>query len=169
MIGIDRTYIRGFKLAADNLVAHLLGAFDDREAEVIFAIGFLYRHYLELECKYLIRSAWELNNSTPFVPQTGHGLRRLWDDTRKAIEKELPEFTSVPFDSVQSIMYQFDHVDSSGQEFRYATTNKGNPSLEKLPSRISVEALRDAMARAETFLDQWACDLENCFDDRQES
>ena len=161
--GSDRDHVRSFKDAGDVLVDKLLSASDGlRDYYLVYSIGFLYRHYLELACKYLRTATRRLGSTKP--PLDGHNLKKLWDEIRREIEEQFPDFTSVPFDSVQSIVYQFHTADESGQEFRYATTKLAKahvPSLQKIPSRISIESLSSAIDRASTFLDQWAFELDN--------
>lgn len=164
LTGLDRNYIRSFSEAAELLVERVLTGPEGGNDRLIFTIGFLFRHYLELQCKYLIEAAWHLHNKGPFKPKKGHFLKELWDETRKAIQPEFPEFTDTAFDSVESIIYQFDAVDPTGVEFRYARTLKGDQSLNTIPS-VSIEKMNEAMERAKSFLDQWAFELDIRFDE----
>lgn len=163
LVGMDYQYVRSFYEAADRLAQVLLER-PNANDRFIFPMCFMFRHYLELQCKYLIEAVWHLNSDEPFKAKFGHSLKELWDDTRKVVAPEFPDFTNVPFDSVQSIIYQIHDADPTGQEFRYARTTRGTPSLQKIPASFNMQKLYDSMQRAETFLAQWTFELDARFD-----
>jgi hypothetical protein len=163
--GFDYHYVRSFYESAELLIETLLpDATKKQNDRIVFSVCYLFRQYLELQCKYLIECAWHLDNAGKFTPKFSHSLRELWDETRKVVEPKISDTTIVPFDSVQSIIYQFHDADPTGQEFRYARTTKGLQSLQNIPSSFSVIHLHAAMRRADTFLHQWAWELDLKFD-----
>ncbi len=54
VIGFDRSYAKGFKGAADTLVGSILGDDIHLRFQMVIPACYLYRHYLELEMKYVL-------------------------------------------------------------------------------------------------------------------
>jgi hypothetical protein len=72
-------YISGYKTAADKLLNLDFKELSVQEIDtLVFPIIFLYRQYIELELKYIIRETnILLNKKADFPPH--HGLLDLWD------------------------------------------------------------------------------------------
>ena len=156
LTGLEENYVRGFGDSAMIISERMKAVGNDH---LFFPACFLFRQYVELQCKYLLKTAWCLNNTTPFILRKTHTLGPLWQDVRKAIQPLLSEVNSIPFDSVESIIKQLESADLTGQELRYPSTSTGHVSLQAIPARISVEKLVSAIERARSFLDQWSLEL----------
>lgn len=63
------TYPRGYKKAADLMVAHIDKRHCDQDT-LVYPIVFLYRQYIELRLKHLVRDAAEVLDRNHKVPQT---------------------------------------------------------------------------------------------------
>ena len=70
-------YVLGYKMAADSLVAQIIetGRYQD---SLVFPVCFLYRQYIELRLKEVIRSGRRLLDEPGAFPQH-HKIQHLWD------------------------------------------------------------------------------------------
>ena len=92
LIGLDRSYAKGFKNAADTLIASILGDNIHLRFPMVIPACFLYRHYLELEMKYLL----VMGSRLKFLKVTDedleiHQLHPLWNTTSKVITTLVPD------------------------------------------------------------------------------
>ena len=156
--GFERSYVHGFKKAADVLFEQLITNIDAHQ-ELFLPMCFLYRHYLELQCKYLRRCCSTMQG-TAERPKEIHKLRPLWDDLRPVLQKQFPDFTQAPFDRVQQVIYEFATVDETGQEFRYSLRTDKDESLKTLPAITAIQPLKDEIDAAHSFLEQFAFEME---------
>lgn len=138
----DGASVIAFKEAGDELVDFVARGEKYSWYEAFLRpIGFLYRHYLELELKYWIK---EIKGSTP----KGHNLRHLWRTLKPMIEpfyesQEDQEMLS----EVEQVILIFDAYDPTGQEFRYTRTTGGAETLRKLPPKIEVREVKSLIER----------------------
>ena len=105
----DCANVTAFKEAGDELVDFVARGEKYSWYEAFLRpIGFLYRHYLELELKYWIK---EIRGST----LKGHNLRCLWLELKHLIEPfcETKE-DQVILIEVEDIILTFDEYDPTG-------------------------------------------------------
>jgi hypothetical protein len=152
LIGMDQTYVYSFKFAGDRLVATQ----DFYRESVVIAIGYLYRHYLELHLKYLLIEARTAGVATITDDelQQEHGLHQLWNKARVVIENDGAPADPTTMAAAEAIIQEIHTVDPSGQEFRYSRTKAGKESLERMPSKFSLQQLAEAIEKCHDFLQE---------------
>jgi len=154
-LGGDESNALGFKEAGDELVEFVVRGEKYAWYEAFLRpIGFLYRHYLELELKYWIKELNEgrLDQGGKLMKQ--HNLRQLW----LALKPLIPPFSETQEDQeilseVEEVILTFDEYDPTGQEFRYTRTTKDKGTLGHLPQRIDVKEVKHLIGRVSFFFD----------------
>jgi len=154
-LGGDESNIVAFKEAGDELVDFVVrGEKYSWYESFLRPIGFLYRHYLELELKYWIKELKEgpLDHGGKLLKQ--HNLRKLWLVLKSLIQpfcgtQEDQEMLS----EVEEVILTFDEYDPTGQEFRYTRTTKDTGTLRDLPPRIDVKEVKRLIGRVSFFFD----------------
>jgi len=129
----DGANVIAFKEAGDELVDFVARGEKYSWYEAFLRpIGFLYRHYLELEIKYWIKELNEgqLNQAGNLI--NDHNLRKLWLTLKPLIQpfcgsKEDQEILS----EVEEVILTFHEYDPTGQEFRYTRTTKGTNACKR--------------------------------------
>lgn len=118
---------QGFQSAAVLLLEEAAAAvwWNDRDPLVWPAL-YSFRHYVELELKYLIREFPELGLG---VPPTTHRLRKLWPSVAKGFTRCFGDKDREPFDVLERAIAMLEALDPAGDGFRYATTRGGKSSM----------------------------------------
>jgi hypothetical protein len=115
-------------------------------------IALLYRHFLELSMKSVMQDGMRLGLiENEDVTEYAHRLHDLWTKTREVIEKLNPGEDLAPVRTVERVITEFQRIDKSGQEFRYAYTKDGSISLRKAPQTICLSNLRAVMEKVHNF------------------
>lgn len=143
-------YIDGYKRAGDLLVADIQKA-QSYQDTLVYPIVFLYRHYLELRLKSLIRDGRELLDEKCSVPET-HDLNNLWGECKKILLKVFPDSPTKDLFAVQDCLKQFAEVDPYSESFRYPFNKNGDKTLTGL-KHINLRNLNEVMNRIASFLD----------------
>lgn len=147
----------GFKEAADRIVLSLEESNHDRYADkYLFPVGFLYRHYLELSMKEIVRLGVSLQIlEEPEVRKIlkSHDLLALWGQTRRTLITFWANSDPTPVNAVESVMRQFHQIDGNGQAFRYSTDKEGETFLADAPRVISLSEMRKVMDGIHSFFD----------------
>jgi len=149
----DGGNIIAFKEAGDELIGFVVRGEKYSWYEAFLRpIGFLYRHYLELELKYWIRKLNEEPSKQVKRLLTKHDLRNLW----LALKPLIQPFCGTNGDQkilseVEEVILTFHEYDPTGQEFRYTRTTKDTATLGKLPPRIDVKLVKCSVARVYDF------------------
>ncbi len=150
----DESNVMAFKEAGDELVDFVARGEKYSWYEAFLRpIGFLYRHYLELELKYWIKELEvTLDQAGKLMKQ--HNLRKLWLALKPVIQpfcetQEDQEMLS----EVGEVILTFDEYDPTGQEFRYTRTTKDTGTLGNLPQRIDVKEVKHLIGRVSFFFD----------------
>ena len=144
-------YVDGYRTAADRLVE--VAAADRTLLDaVIYPIVFLYRQYLELSLKAMIRDLDVLLEHNR-RPPTGHRLRPLFDRFRSTfsefcrnIGESMPDVSRIAL-----LIDEFHVADPTSVVFRYPTDQDGQPSQSY--GHINVRVLRDRVAEVAEELD----------------
>ncbi|MGB2842918.1 MAG: hypothetical protein WBC40_10690 [Halobacteriota archaeon] len=142
-------YPDGYKCAADLLVEHIMSTHLNHDT-FVYPIVFLYRQYIELTLKRLIRDGNELLNISEKLPQ-GHKINDLWKKCRAILEKVWPNESSEDLDAVEACIKQFSAKDPTSTAFRYPTDLEGYLSLPKM--QINLRNLSEVMRRVSSFLE----------------
>lgn len=143
-------YAQGYKLAADVLVQHVVAEQTDQDA-LVYPIAFLYRQYLELSLKELIRLGSQLLGTPDDLPHH-HDLRELWRECRRIMEQVWPRGPSDDLDAVEERINEFTSTDPASTGFRYPTDKSGSASLPEL-RHVNLRNLSDVMAGVHSLLD----------------
>jgi hypothetical protein len=162
-------FIVGYKHAADVLIAKALDDWSDRNYLVLPAI-FLYRQYLELQLKQLIRDGKALLNLEPIFPKTHH-LGKLWAECRKVVEEIYPSDSSSPTKdllAVEECIIQFASIDPTSTAFRYPEDKDGRTLLPDDSRIIDLRNLLHVMDKIGNFLDGAATGISVYLDDKKE-
>ena len=123
-------YIYGYKQAGDILVGYL----EDNDLDtniLIFPIVFLYRQYLELHLKQIIRDGNVLLHYTSDFPKI-HDLSELWNNCKRIIEEVYPDNSeqyAKDLGVVERCILEFSDRDPNSIAFRYPTDKSNKPSL----------------------------------------
>ena len=147
-------YSAAYKMAADRLVNSL--AKDRHEIDfLIFPILYLYRHYLELALKGIIRdgeSLLEVQNKPP----AGHGLDKLWVRAAQVLRdsSRIDGLGQPDLSIIDNCIRQFATVDPTGESFRYARRRDDSPVEHKV-SRVNVRVLKEEMDNASQEIEMW--------------
>jgi hypothetical protein len=147
-------YSAGYKMAADRLVNSL--SEDRYEIDfLIFPILYLYRHYLELALKGIIRDGESLLDSQRKPPE-GHVLDKLWVRAEQVLREcsKIETVENPDLSIIDNCIRQFATVDPSGESFRYARRRDESP-VEHAVSRVNVRVLKEEMDNASREIEMW--------------
>ena len=120
-------YASGYKKAADILVQSV----EERNScqdSLVYPVLFLYRQYLELEIKGLIRQALRLKGVAGDFTKT-HCINKLWRDCHKLLSEISPGDSTAELKQITRLINEFSDVDKESTAFRYPEDRNGNPSL----------------------------------------
>ena len=167
--GIDKNYVLGFKLAGDTLVEDIItGEKQIFDYTLAIPACYLYRHYLELHLKWILKMASRagfLSLDKPDQKTTeGHKLLPLWKLTKDFLTKHFDDANPDTLAATEQIITEFHTADESGTELRYWAGKDGNPNLQKMPAEFNLENLRDTITRVYMFLDPYSTQLTLYFD-----
>lgn len=145
-------FASGYKLAADELVDHALGEIKDMD-KLVYPIVFLYRHYLELRLKEIVRQGKDLLQEEGDFRKgrDGHMLALLWDDAKEIMLK-IEGHPAEEFGFCEHVVRSFSG-DPQGAEFRYPENQKGGASLEGVHA-IDLNHVRTSFSTVAEFLDR---------------
>ena len=151
----DDAIATGFKAAADRVVESLTTSDTPRHPDqFFFPVAYLYRHYIELSLKYIIRGGQELGLVTIDSKElTGHNLHVLWNKARAVLEALWPKAPRDDLVPVEQVILEFHKMDRTGQEFRYARSRNGCRHLENAPKLVDLANMKDVMDRLSNFLE----------------
>jgi hypothetical protein len=139
-------YAIGYKRAADMLIERVQKeqiTFDINT--LVFPIVFLYRHYLELRLKSIIKEGYAIEGQAVPEKHMHHDLSRLWNKANELRIKAKVEIEEKDQKFVRSCLDEFSKIDPFSQAFRYPTIKKrkGKPGTEpSLPSDLADLGLR---------------------------
>ncbi len=144
------TYALGYKEAA-NSVVDSVKARNIAPDLAVYPVCFLYRHYIELMLKGLIRLGNQLLSRTAEFPKH-HSLRELWEACRPLLEDACQEGDQADTQTVEACIREFASLDPSGEAFRYGEDKSGNPSFNER-TQFSLTNMRDVMNRLSGFFE----------------
>lgn len=153
-------YSEGYKIAARELTQDYGNRLTTEKDTLAFPIIFLYRQYIELTLKDLIRELDnELGHTRDDKILTFHKLLPLWDEAIQLYEKFIKSngitliFTSgLKSEKSRLIVNQFNEIDENSFSFRYATDKEGNKNLEEL-NYISVDNFKFQVELVVTYIE----------------
>lgn len=146
-------YTMGYKEAADTVVAQVIDAGRHQDI-LVFPICFLYRQYIELRLKEIIRSGKILLDEPGDFPQH-HRILDLWSIAIAILKKAFSQELEPPDLMVaKHVVSEFSKLDPESFAFRYPVDKKGVNSLEGL-SYINLR-------RVAEYLDAFAMIMDAC-------
>ena len=183
-------YACGYKDAGDKVIE--AAEHDTRNPDALFfPVAFLYRHFLELTLKDLVRLGrsmgaidisyhsqshrcrkcghkWKVEEDILFQ----HDLNKLWKEARKLIMDVLPNGNgevAEALEATEKTIQEFHILDKSGQETRYATSKSGKRSLTVSGTgghlrhqRVSLQNLKRTMDKVDRYLDANYAAIQAC-------
>lgn len=125
-------YALGYKEAADYLVAQVNETGRHQDI-LVFPICFLYRQYIELRLKEVIRSGRRLLGEPGDFPQH-HKIQHLWDCAVSILKKVFDEEIEPPdlLSIASHVVAEFSKLDPDSFAFRYPVDKQGANPLEGL-------------------------------------
>lgn len=148
-------YIEGYRLAAEMLIERVAETGFDRDF-LVYPIGFLFRHYIELSLKDLIGIGHELADGDVASP-SGHELLKLWGRARLHIEREFSG-EGEQLDRAEELVSELARTDPTSQVFRYRVDTQGRPHLEDRGT-LNLGEFAEVMRELLHFLEGCGCGL----------
>ncbi len=148
-------YIAGYKDAADILVRKIIDN-NLRPGAKIMPIIFLYRHFIELSLKAIIKygnQLFSINSKHDYPPI--HNITTLWENARIIIERRWPNAELDVLDVVEYIIGQFAIIDPESYSSRYYELKDGSITMENLSQNqiyINIENMFEIMGSMDNFL-----------------
>ncbi|MDH4028383.1 MAG: hypothetical protein OEU95_06100 [Nitrospirota bacterium] len=122
-------YIKGYKEAADSLVNKVIKTKTQQDT-LVYPICFLYRQYIELRLKEIIRTGRELLDEGRSFPQH-HKIKTLWPTAKTILNEVYKDDTDSPdLLFVEHIIMEFSSLDPESFAFRYPFDKFGVNPLE---------------------------------------
>jgi hypothetical protein len=167
-------YIMGYKEAGDRLVLSVMEGHSHLDF-LVYPIVFLYRQYLELNLKYLVREGNRLLDVTPKSKtgfSGGHDLSFLWKECSAVLSQvgsHYPELQISNHDLkiVGQLLTDFSQVDPGSDAFRYPVDRDNIPSIPSLRT-VNVRHLAEIMDKVASFLGSASDAISACSDLKRE-
>jgi hypothetical protein len=144
-------YIKGYKRAGDVMADYIKQTTCDQDS-LIFPIVFVYRQYLELRLKVLIKDCRELFDE-PSDYMRGHALGPLWAECKRLLKKLEPKISMKDFEAVDEGIQQFIKLDPGSTAFRYPISASGDKSLPADLKYINIRNLAEVMDKLSGFFE----------------
>lgn len=143
-------YASGYKEAADALVLKVEEHSTNQDA-FVYPVLFLYRQYLELQLKMMVRTLKHLQGAGRDFPKI-HKIDVLWAETERLLREAFPLESKTELVEAGRLIREFAKVDPLSTAFRYPVDNDGNPSLPGI-RYINLRNVREVMAKIATLLE----------------
>lgn len=125
---------------------------------VLYPAAYSYRQGIELYIKHFIRTI-EAYKRSGVIKAKGHRLLDLWSKfISLTSEFESPLLDPIELGIAKDIIEDFQHIDESGEVFRYPEDNQRNPHLMDM-SVINIEILQQGMEVLFRLLEGFECGL----------
>jgi hypothetical protein len=141
-------YAESYLRAADLLAQHALALGRDH-VTLIYPLGFLYRHALEVMLKLLLHQDGR-------EPHRSHDLLTLWQECRGVIERLCYAIEPAALDATAAILQQFAEKDREATAFRYPVHRDGRLSFP-VQASIDLKNLAIIAGRAYAMLSDLNC------------
>lgn len=140
----------GYKNAADHLVQKIEET-DSEQDTLIYPILFLYRQYLELAIKDLIRCGRKLQDIDESFPKH-HRIDDLWKICNKLLLEISPGNSTEEQTHIGRLIDEFCTIDPMSMAFRYPEDLNGNPSLPGI-NHINLRNVKQVINKISIILD----------------
>lgn len=153
-------YIEGYREAADKLVHDVVETGTNQDT-LVFPISFLYRQYIELQLKHIIRESRIFLGEGASFPEH-HKIHDLWNTANSLMAKIIKDhdqsikdyITKEDIRTIKTIITEFVKVDPESFAFRYPNDKKGNRNLDGI-EYINLRKLHDQMEILKEKLDKY--------------
>ncbi|MFT4603006.1 MAG: hypothetical protein ACI857_003193 [Arenicella sp.] len=153
-------YIEGYREAADKLVHDVVESGTNQDI-LVFPISFLYRQYIELQLKHIIRESRIFLGEGAGFPEH-HKINDLWNTANSLMAKIIKDhdqtiknyITTDDVKAIKTIITEFVKVDPDSFAFRYPKDKKGNKNLDDI-EYINLRKLHDQMEVLKEKLDKY--------------
>ena len=153
-------YIEGYREAADKLVHEVVETGANQDI-LVFPISFLYRQYIELQLKHIIRESRIFLGEGSSFPEH-HKINDLWNTANALMTKIIKDhdqtindyITKEDVQIIKTIITEFVKVDPDSFSFRYPKDKKGNRNLDEI-EYINLRKLYDHMGDLKEKLDKY--------------
>jgi len=153
-------YIEGYREAADKLVHDVVETGTNQDT-LVFPISFLYRQYIELQLKHIIRESRIFLGEGASFPEH-HRIQDLWNTANSLMAKIIKDhdqsirdyITKEDIGAIKTIITEFVKVDPESFAFRYPNDKKGNRNLDGI-EYINLRKLHDQMEILKEKLDKY--------------
>jgi hypothetical protein len=163
--GDDYAYREGYLKGAQILVRTVAETGFDQDF-LVYPVVFLYRHYIELILKEIIRQAPYLIGrdltDTEKKHLGEHRIDMLWNDFKpiSVAIMNVAGWDELPVEDVEGIdnyVRQISEIDPHSYSLRYAHSKQGTPSLPKDLTHINLRHFGELMDRLARYL--WGIDV----------
>lgn len=137
-------YACGYKEAADLLVQSVVEQRTPADS-LVYPVLFLYRQYLELEIKHIIRQCFRLLGNHSEFPRH-HRIDKLWALCRQLLNDTCPGESVTELMNITRLIREFSAVDPFSMAFRYPEGKDGEPSLPGT-RQINLNNVRDVIGK----------------------
>lgn len=117
----------------------------------VYPVLFLYRQYLELQLKMMVRTLRHLHDIGKDF-QKGHKIDVLWTEVAELLRRAFPNESRAELVETGRLIHEFANVDPLSTAFRYPVDTDGNPSLPGI-KYINLRNVREVMAKISILLD----------------
>jgi hypothetical protein len=145
------SYALSYKEAADASVRAVEAGTVSPDT-IVFATVFLYRHYLEVMLKGLIRIGHQLRDQTSAYPNDEHRIHALWQECKPLLEYSCHDGNQADTTIVENLICEFGTMDPSGVASRYGEHQDGKPTI-KDRRQFSLTNMREVMNGLSGFLE----------------
>ncbi len=153
-------YIEGYREAADKLVHDVVETGTNQDT-LVFPIAFLYRQYIELQLKHIIRESRIVVGEKATFPEH-HKINDLWNTANALMTQIIKDhdqsisdyITKSDVTTIKTIITEFVKVDPDSLAFRYPNDKKGNKNLGGI-EYINLRKLHDQMEVLKEKLDKY--------------
>ncbi len=150
----------GYREAADKLV-DAVAAESFLQSTVVYPIIFLYRHFLELELKYVLETYGHHFDGE--ADWNSHKLTDLWKKVRPIIEKTAGNGTDAhgSNDAVEACIKEMSAADPMSFSFRYPVEKDGKPmvltfeTVDLINLRKTMKKISNYFSGLDGLLDSW--------------
>lgn len=133
-------YATGYKDAADILVEHIMTK-QYHQDFLVYPIMFMYRQYLELMVKNLIRRAWILLDEKESDDLGGHDIKRYWELCQKLLNRVAPGDSVEALNHIGRLIREFCEYDPSSFAFRYPVSKPDKETRERTQMLTGLERI----------------------------
>lgn len=154
----DYALADAFREVADAAIeTGLHGETPPSPTRLLVPVLYLYRHSLELQMKSMladaIRHGIVADSRKLTKAMSDHNLHKLWNWTRRAIEKLWPDEDHTPVNVSERVILELHRIDRSGQGFRYAYDKGGeHRHIDSIPKCVDLANLRQVLDGVLNFL-----------------